>query len=132
MHRILDCPCYGERTSNYSFLHSLVVSFFHLKMLFRSAKVLVMGAIFSTCVSFVIYRCIVLPRKQMHKRKVGNCVASMMTPYLIGFGVIMPICALLPYYSMKYFCIRSKIIKFLAARAPQILFFRCLEGEILI
>ena len=97
-----------------------------------SAKVLVMGAIFSTCVSFVIYRCIVLPRKQMHKRKVGNCVASMMTPYLIGFGVIMPICALLPYYSMKYFCIRSKIIKFLAARAPQILFFRCSEGEILI
>ena len=66
----------------------------------------------------------------MHKRKGKDGIDSRMAPYLVGFGVIMPICAVLPYYSMKYFCIRSKIIKFLAARAPQILFFRCSEGEI--
>ncbi|KAL3810513.1 hypothetical protein ACHAXA_005655 [Cyclostephanos tholiformis] len=90
--------------------------------------VLIMGAIFSTCMSFVMYHFIVLPRKQMHKRKGRNIVDSGITPYLIGFGVIMPICAVLPYYYMKYFCIRSKIIKFLAACAQLTLFFRCSEA----
>jgi hypothetical protein len=66
----------------------------------------------------------------MHERKRGDGVYSGISPYLVGFGVIMPICAALPFYSMRYFCIRSKIVKFLAARAPQILFFRCSEGEI--
>jgi hypothetical protein len=66
----------------------------------------------------------------MQKRKNKHIVDLGMTPYLIGFGVIMPICAVLPYYSLKYFCIRSKIIKFLAACAQLTLFFRCSEGEI--
>jgi hypothetical protein len=90
-----------------------------------------MGAIFGTCMSFVIYHLMILPRKhvQMRKDKHNIIVNSGMTPYLIGFGVIMPICAVLPYYSMKYFCIRSKILKFLAACTHLTSFFRCSEGE---
>ncbi len=116
---------------NWLFLMTIFLycPFFIWTLLFRTAKVLIMGAIFSTCMSFVMYHFIVLPRKQMHKRKGRNIVDSGITPYLIGFGVIMPICAVLPYYYMKYFCIRSKIIKFLAACAQLTLFFRCSEGE---
>lgn len=89
-----------------------------------------MGAAFASCLSCIIYRFIVLPRNQMHTLKGKHSVDSGMTPFLIGFGFIMPICAVLPYYSMRYFCIRNKIIKFLAACAQLTFFFRCSEGEI--
>jgi hypothetical protein len=87
--------------------------------------VLLMGAIFASCCCYIMYHYIVLPRKQA--QKLG--VVLGMTPFIIGFGIIMPICVISPYYSMRYFGIRSKLIKFLAATAQLTLFFRCSEGE---
>lgn len=88
-----------------------------------------MGAAITSCLSCIIYRFMILPRKQMHTLKGKRSDDSGMTTFLIGFGVIMPICVVLPFYYMRYFVIRSKIIKFLAACSQLTLFFRCSEGE---
>ena len=99
-----------------------------------------MGAIFSSAASCIIYRFIILPRKQSNERKISSSKQSSKTttrqtdatntsPYLIGFGIVMPLCALSPYYYLRYFGIKNKIIKFLAGVAQLTSFFRCSEGE---
>jgi len=87
--------------------------------------ILLMGAIFASCCCYIMYHYIVLPRKQA--TKLG--VELTMTPFVIGFGIIMPFCAISPYYILRYFGIRNKLMKFLAATTQLTLFFRCSEGE---
>lgn len=87
--------------------------------------ILLMGAIFASCCCYIMYHYIVLPRKQA--TKLG--VQLTMTPFIIGFGIIMPFCAVSPYYILRYFGIRNKLMKFLAATTQLTLFFRCSEGE---
>ena len=87
--------------------------------------ILLMGAIFASCCCYIIYHYIVLPRKQATKLGVNLT----MTPFIIGFGIIMPFCAISPYYILRYFGIRNKLMKFLAATTQLTLFFRCSEGE---
>ena len=127
--RVLDCPGHGERAIDYFRKQSLLILLFSFEDAVPLYKVLIMGAAFALCLSCIIYRFIVLPRKHMHTLKDKHSIDSGMTLFLIGFGLIMPICAILPYYLMRYFKIRNKIIKFLAASVQLTFFFRCSEGE---
>ena len=100
-------------------------------------KTLVMGAIFNSLVACVIYKFIVLPQKKSSKdgsnKKKGEeeeQTSIILSPFLVGFGFIMPLCAAAPYYLLRYFYIKSRIIRFLAGIAYLTTFFRCSEGEI--
>ena len=73
--------------------------------------ILIMGAMFASICCYVMYHYIVLPRKQATKLGIDLD----MTPFIIGFGFIMPFCAVSPYYILRYFGIRNKLMKFLAA-----------------
>lgn len=86
-----------------------------------------MGAIFSSAASCIIYRYIILPRKQSNDKKTR--MPPIVSPYLVGFGIVMPLCAVSPYYYLRYFGIKNKIIKFLAGVAQLTSFFRCSEGK---
>jgi len=92
---------------------------------------LFLGALFGCFVSCIIYQFIVLPQKKHSKKGGKNDVktnSGSITPFLIGFGIIMPSCVILPYYSLRYLCIKSKIIKFLGGTAQLTTFFRCSEA----
>jgi len=86
---------------------------------------LLIGAIFNACVSCIIYQFMVIPRKIQQKSKQDS---QTLLPFLIGFGIIMPLCIVSPYYAVRYFCIKNKILKFLAAVAQAITFFRTSEA----
>ena len=118
-------------------------------------QTLIMGAIYSSVTSCIIYRWIILPRKEKRRRrrrrkeqeennsnsnnnynnKNGTTTTTTTTnvitpsPYLVGFGIVMPLCAVSPYYYLRYFGIKNKIIKFLAGVAQLTSFFRCSEGK---
>eukprot|EP00579_Thalassiosira_antarctica_P000802 CAMPEP_0201868078 /NCGR_PEP_ID=MMETSP0902-20130614/2110_1 /ASSEMBLY_ACC=CAM_ASM_000551 /TAXON_ID=420261 /ORGANISM="Thalassiosira antarctica, Strain CCMP982" /LENGTH=444 /DNA_ID=CAMNT_0048393375 /DNA_START=123 /DNA_END=1457 /DNA_ORIENTATION=+ len=84
---------------------------------------LIFGAIFSSCLSCIMYQFIVIPRKRNNKQN-----NEYMTPFLVGVGIIMPLCALYPYYGLRYFHIKNKMIKFLTGLAQLTSFFRCSEA----
>ena len=69
---------------------------------------LLMGAIFSSCISVIMYYFIILPQKQRKKNN-NNDVMH----FLVGFGVVMPICVVSPYLGLRYFGIKNKVMKFL-------------------
>jgi hypothetical protein len=113
-------------------------------------QTLIMGAIYSSVISCIIYRWIILPRKERRRRRMNkeqeennsnNSIKNGTTtttttinvitpsPYLVGFGIVMPLCAVSPYYYLRYFGIKNKIIKFLAGVAQLTSFFRCSEGK---
>ena len=60
--------------------------------------------------SCIIYKFIIIPRKQTTKGKgkQGDKSADI-TPFLVGFGVVMPLCVIYPFYANSYFIVRSKI-----------------------
>lgn len=73
----------------------------------------------------------VLPRKKnkmQDGKQPANGSSASMTPFLIGFGIIMPLCSIFPFYANRYFCIKNKIIKFLNGVAQLTTFFRCSEA----
>lgn len=80
---------------------------------------LLLGVLFSMLISITMYQMIVLPRKT---KKVG------VPAFMIGFGIIMPVCAISPYYIIRYFHITNKLIKFLSGIAQVVGFFRCSEA----
>ena len=71
---------------------------------------LIMSAIFSTFLSIIIYHLIVLPREEQKNKPAQN---ESTTPFLVGFGIIIPLCTLYPFYIVRFFCVKNKIIKFL-------------------
>lgn len=88
---------------------------------------MLLGAVFSSCMSCIMYKFIVLPRRKNKNQKNEQNV-EYMTPFLVGFGVVMPLCALCPYYLLRYFHIKNKTIKFLNGTAQLTTFFRCSEA----
>lgn len=103
-------------TNNY------LLSSYHFFLL----QTLLLGSIFSSCISCMIYHLIVLPQK-LNKKKSKH--VESMTPFIIGFGIIMPICAAFPYFFLRHFYVKNKILKFLSGLAQLTTFFRCSEGE---
>lgn len=79
----------------------------------------IVGACFSTLMSCMMHSWIILPSKQQN-RKPGQP-----TGFLVGFGLLMPLCAAFPYYGVQYFAIRNKIHRFLFCLGPLTTFFRC-------
>lgn len=84
---------------------------------------LIIGSIFSALVSCIVYHFIVVPRKNSEKQNIQS-----MTPFIVGFGIIMPLCIASPYYGLRYFSIKCKIIKFFAGVSQITSFFRCSEA----
>lgn len=81
----------------------------------------------------IMYQFIVLPRKRASKGKAGEQrPGSSTSPYLVGFGIVMPICLVSPYYGLRLFGVKNKIIKFLVGIEAVFSFFRCSEGELLL
>lgn len=99
---------------------------FHHTFFTLHLKTLVIGGLFNLLVSCIIYQFIVLPQKQSNQKGRKN---ESMAPFIVGFGIIMPLCVVTPYYAVRYFCIKSKIIKFLTGVAQVLTFFRCSEGK---
>ena len=98
---------------------------------------LLMGAIYGTVLSCVMYKFIILPRKQQqqsnHKQQSSTTTTTTTTTtsstsLLIGFGFIMPLCTIYPYYGIHFFLIKNKIIKFLYGIAALTTAFRCSEA----
>ena len=88
---------------------------------------LLLGAIYSTVLSFVMYKFIILPRKKQtsaHHQNASTTTTSS-TALLIGFGFIMPLCVIYPYYGIHFFRIKNKVIKFLFGIASLTTAFRC-------
>jgi len=79
-----------------------------------------MGAVFNSVMSLLIWQFIILPRK----RGKGDPI----TAGLVGFGVLMPFCALAPYYGVRHLRVQNKMMKFLIGVAPLTTFFRCSEA----
>ncbi len=92
-------------------------------------KTLIMGAIYSSVTSCIIYRWIILPRKERRRKQRENNNVNAPSAYLVGFGIVMPFCAISPYYYLRCFGIKNKILKFLAGVAQLTSFFRCSEGK---
>mmetsp|Transcript_365 Transcript_365/g.779 ORF Transcript_365/g.779 Transcript_365/m.779 type:complete len:436 (-) Transcript_365:2568-3875(-) len=88
---------------------------------------LVLGAIYSAILSCVMYKFIILPRK-LHSQSSKSKYHSTSTSLLIGFGVIMPLCVIYPYYGIHFLLIKNKVIKFLFGIASLTTAFRCSEA----
>ncbi|KAL7545405.1 hypothetical protein ACHAWF_008754 [Thalassiosira exigua] len=84
-------------------------------------------AAFNTLVSCVIYQCIVLPQKQTNMKK-DKQINDSMAPFLVGFGIIMPLSLVTPYYAIQFFRVKNKIIKFFFCVTEILAFFRCSEA----
>ena len=79
-----------------------------------------MGAVFNCAMSLIIWQFIIRPRK----RGKGDPI----TAGLVGFGILMPFCALAPYYALRHLRVQNKMMKFLIGVAPLTTFFRCSEA----
>lgn len=55
-----------------------------------------------------------------------------MTPFVTGFGIVMPIAILSPYYCIQFFGVKNKLLKFFFGVQSVTTFFRCSEGMTLI
>ena len=88
--------------------------------------IMALGVIFNSLISCIIYYFIILPRK--NEKNNNAQLQNSITPYLIGYGVIMPICVFSPYYGLRYFYIKNKMMKFFAGIAQLTSFFRCSEA----
>lgn len=96
-------------------------------------QVLLIGCIFNIILSLLSYNCIVLPRKRKQQsagKEKSNQQNGDMTSFLIGFGFIMPLCIVFPYYIIPYFGVKNKVLKFFFGVQSLTTFFRCSEGEI--
>ena len=79
-----------------------------------------MGAMFNIDMSLLIWQFIIGPRS----RGKGDPI----TAGLVGFGVLMPFCALAPYYGVRHLRVQNKMMKFIIGVAPLTTFFRCSEA----
>ena len=87
---------------------------------------LLLGAIYSTILSCIMYQFIILPRKKKKKHD-HDASSSTTTSLLVGFGFIVPLCVIYPYYGIHFFLIKNKVIKFLFGIASLTTAFRCSE-----
>jgi hypothetical protein len=85
---------------------------------------LLIGATFNACLCCIIYKFIVLPQKDQKKRSMEGS----MTGFIVGFGLVIPLCAAYPYYANRYFCTKNKVMKFLNVCAQVTTLFRCSEA----
>ena len=70
-------------------------------------NVLILGAIYGTILSCVMYQLIILPRKRQKKYHQHNHHHQpSSTSLLIGFGILIPLCVIYPYYGIHYFQIK--------------------------
>lgn len=99
--------------------------------------VMLMGCIFNVFVAILSYNMIVLPRRRQHhsyqrnSKKDGDTTNDdqrTMTHFLFGFGVIMPLSAIYPYYCIPFFGVKNKVLKFFFGVQSLTTFFRCSEG----
>eukprot|EP00573_Skeletonema_grethae_P002317 CAMPEP_0201687430 /NCGR_PEP_ID=MMETSP0578-20130828/1500_1 /ASSEMBLY_ACC=CAM_ASM_000663 /TAXON_ID=267565 /ORGANISM="Skeletonema grethea, Strain CCMP 1804" /LENGTH=436 /DNA_ID=CAMNT_0048171587 /DNA_START=55 /DNA_END=1365 /DNA_ORIENTATION=+ len=88
---------------------------------------LLLGAIYSTILSCIMYQFIILPRKKKKKHD-HDASSSTTTSLLVGFGFIVPLCVIYPYYGIHFFLIKNKVIKFLFGIASLTTAFRCSEA----
>jgi len=110
----LPCLTFTLAGGNYGLLAP------ELKFWMALGTCLLLGAIYSTILSCVMYKFIILPRKQQQQPS--------STALLIGFGFIVPLCVVYPYYGLPFFLIKNKVIKFLFGIASLTTAFRCLEA----
>ena len=102
--------------------------------------VMLIGSIFNIFVAVLSYRFIVLPRRCQDRRnykKDGQDTANdhrtgSMTPYLFGFGVIMPLASMYPYLCIPLFGVKNKMLKFFFGVQSLTTFFRCSEGTFIL
>ena len=92
-------------------------------------NVLILGAIYGTILSCVMYQLIILPRKRQKKyhQDNHNHHQPSSTSLLIGFGILIPLCVIYPYYGIHYFLIKNKVVKFFFGLASLTTGFRCSE-----
>lgn len=95
--------------------------------------VVLIGSAFNLAVAIVSYYFIVLPRKrtqQRHKKDDGkdSIANARIMPYLIGFGVVMPLAVYYPFCCIPIFGVRNKVLKFFFGVQSITTFFRCSEG----
>mmetsp|Transcript_23540 Transcript_23540/g.49700 ORF Transcript_23540/g.49700 Transcript_23540/m.49700 type:complete len:461 (-) Transcript_23540:21-1403(-) len=93
------------------------------------AVILAIWILVSLVISLVSYHFIILPRK-LRKKSDDNKSEDIfeITPYLIGFGLLMPFCVMFPFYEVKYFNIQNKVIRFICTLGPITAFFRVSEA----
>jgi hypothetical protein len=95
-------------------------------------NVLILGAIYGTILSCVMYQFIILPRKRQkkkyHQHNHHHQHHPSSTSLLIGFGIIIPLCVIYPYYGIHYFLIKNKVVKFFFGLASLTTGFRCSES----
>ena len=96
-----------------------------------------LGCAFNLLLSIISYYYIVLPQKRQQIRHndtnnsqtdVQRTSGDSMTPFLTGFGIVMPIAILSPYYCIQFFGVKNKLLKFFFGVQSVTAFFRCSEG----
>eukprot|EP01082_Thalassiosira_pseudonana_P012475 g11148.t1 g11148 contig5:209700-211461(+) len=96
------------------------------------AMCLLIGSCFNVVLSCITYQFIVLRRKkynEANERSKDKDVSGGLTSiYLVGFGLIMPVCAVIPYYLIQLLGLKNKILKFFFGVQMVTAFFRCSEA----
>lgn len=95
-----------------------------LRFWLATIVVLSLGAIYGATLSCVMYQFIILPRKKQNSRQSSSLSLS---SQLIGFGIIMPLCVVYPYYGIRFFLIKNIMMKFFFGIASITTCFRCSE-----
>lgn len=76
--------------------------------------------LFQVAFAVVIYKGIVQTRAEKS--------SSMMTSYLLGYGVLMPLALYLPFEIMELLVVRNRSVKLAYGTLPTIVCFRCIEA----
>ena len=95
--------------------------------------VLFIGSLFNIIMAVLSYNFIVLPKKRQHelqhKKYDKGSHRGTITPYIFGFGVIMPLAIMYPYQCIRYFGVKNTLMKFFFGVQSITTFFRCSEGR---
>jgi len=77
--------------------------------------VLFMQGLFGALIALIVHK-LIIPRRETP------------TSYLVGYGIVIPCCMLFPFYVIRAFDIRNKVVKFMFTTNPAMLMFRCMEA----
>ena len=96
--------------------------------------VVFIGSLFNLILAVISYNFIVVPRKRQQRlqnKKDGGKEShdGIITPYIFGFGIIMPLATMYPYYCIRFFGVKNKLLKFFFGVQSITTFFRCSEGR---
>jgi len=86
---------------------------------------LIIQVIFLLAFAVVIHQCIIVPYRDEKGNKINS---TSVFPYLLGYGILIPIVLQLPYPIITYLKLRNHVLRMSLAVLPSNVTFRCIEA----